>query len=110
MEKGTTGEKYILGGINISYQEFFGRIRTLSCCKGHITGLPKSIIRAWAHIQEWNHNLTGSPVRFTVKSVNHFFSNYTFSSEKAIRDLGYKITPLEEALNKTIHFLNSEPR
>lgn len=110
MEKGTRGEKYILGGINISYQEFFDRIRTLSCCKGHITRLSKSLIKVWAHMQQWSHNLTGSPVRFTVKSIDHFFSNYTFSSEKAIRDLGYKITPLEEALKKTIHFLNSEPQ
>jgi nucleoside-diphosphate-sugar epimerase len=108
MEKGTSGEKYILGGVNISYKEFFSLIRTLSFCNGKIIHLPKSIITAWAHVQQLNQKLTGSSVYFTAKSVNHLFSNYTFSSEKAIHKLGYKITPLEEALEKTIHFLNAK--
>jgi len=107
MKKGTRGEKYILGGINISYHEFFNYIRTLSSGKGHIISLPKSVITGWARVQQMNHKLTGSPVRFTVKSVDHLFSNYTFSSEKARQDLGYTITPLEQGLKKTIHFLNS---
>ncbi len=109
MEKGVSGEKYILGGINISYHEFFDRIRTLSFRKGHIIQLPKSAIKAFALLQQLNYKLTGSRVAFTVKSIDHLFSNYTFSSEKAIRDLGYNITSLEEALQKTIHFLNTQP-
>jgi len=54
------------------------------------------------------NRLTCRPIRFTVSSVDHLFSNYIFSSEKAIRELGYRITPLDEALQKTIHFLNKE--
>lgn len=109
MEKGRNGERYILGGINISYYEFFSRIRMLSKCKGRIIALPKRVIKTWAQLQQLNHALTGRPVRFTVKSVDHLFSNYIFSSEKASRELGYKITPLDEGLEKTIHFLNNEP-
>ncbi len=109
MEKGRNGERYILGGINISYYEFFSRIRTLSKCKGRIIALPKRVIKAWAQLQQLNHALTGRPVRFPMKSVDHLFSNYIFSSEKARRELGYKITPLDEGLEKTIHFLNNEP-
>lgn len=109
MEKGVTGEKYILGGVNISYYQFFDRIRLLSGCKGRIIALPKSLIKAWAHGQQLLYQLTGTPVRFTPRSVNHLFSNYIFSSEKAINCLGYNITPLDEALNKTIHFLNNQP-
>ncbi|MEJ7739461.1 MAG: NAD-dependent epimerase/dehydratase family protein [Chitinophagaceae bacterium] len=108
MEKGPMGGRYILGGCNISYYEFFDRIRMLSCCKGRIIQLPKSVIKALALMQKLNHNLTGSPIRFTPRSTNYLFSNYTFSSEKAIRDLGYRITSLEEALHKTIHFLNNK--
>ena len=106
MEKGVGGEKYILGGVNISYFDFFNRIRTLSSGKGHIIKVPKGFIKTWAYLQELNHRLWGTPVRFTVRSVDHLFSNYIFSSRKAINDLGYRITPLDEALHKTIHFLN----
>ena len=108
MEKGRSGEKYILGGTNISYYAFFNRIRLLSAGKKYILSVPKPVIKGWAYMQVLNHQLTCRPIRFTVSSVDHLFSNYIFSSEKAIRELGYRITPLEEALKKTIQFLNKE--
>ena len=105
MESGISGEKYILGGINVSYRDFFDRLRQLAGGKGHIVSLPKPLLTALAHAQALNHRLTGGPVRFTPRSVNYLFRNYTFSSDKAVRDLGYRITPLDEALTQTIHFL-----
>jgi nucleoside-diphosphate-sugar epimerase len=108
MEKAKRGEKYILGGINISYFEFFDHIRAIANSRGKIIRVPKKIIQAWAYLQEMNHKLWNSPVRFTVKSVNHLFSNYTFSSDKAIKQLGYSITPLDKALTTTIHFLKNK--
>lgn len=109
MEKGKAGEKYILGGINISYQDFFENIRTLSSCKGHIIKLSKNIIKGWALFQQIGYNLLGIPPQFPLKATDILFSNYTFSSEKAIRELGYSITPLNDALSKTIHHLKYEP-
>lgn len=106
MKKGEPGAKYILGGINISYYEFFDRIRTLSSCNGRIIRLSKKIIKAWALLQNLNYKITGGRPHFTVKSIDTVFCNYTFSSEKAVSELGYRITPLEEALTKTINFLN----
>lgn len=108
MEKGRAGEKYILGGINISYRGFFERIRTLSSCKGHIIQLPKIIIKGWALLQQMNYMITSKHPGFTVKSVDILFSNYCFSSEKAILELDYTITPLDEALNKSIQFLKQQ--
>ena len=109
MEKGLSGERYILGGVNISYFEFFDTIRKLSGGKGRIIKMPKAVIKSWAAWQELNHRLFGKNVRFTVKSVDHLFSNYIFSSDKAINDLGYSITPLEEAIKKTISYLKHTP-
>ena len=37
--------------------------------------------------------------RSIVKMINH---NWSYSSEKAIEKLGYKITPLKEGLEETI--------
>jgi nucleoside-diphosphate-sugar epimerase len=108
MEKGVSGEKYILGGTNISYFDFFNRIRELSSCRGRIIQLPKTVIKTMAHFQELNHRLWGFPVRFTASAVDHLFSHYTFCSNKAIQTLGYRITTLDEALDKTIHFLNQK--
>ena len=107
MASGSSGEKYILGGINVSYRDFFNRLRLLAGGQGHILSLPKPLLTALAHAQVLNHRLTGGSVRFTPRSVGYLFRNYTFSSDKAVRDLGYRITPLDEALTETIHFLTS---
>ncbi|MES1216958.1 MAG: NAD-dependent epimerase/dehydratase family protein [Bacteroidota bacterium] len=109
MEKGRAGEKYILGGVNISYHEFFDRIRTISSCKGRIIHLPRKVVKSWAFLQLLNYKITGSHPRFTLKAVETVFSNYTFSSEKASKELGYSITSLEEAIKKTIHHLKHQP-
>ena len=107
MERGRPGETYILGGINISYFDFFDQIRRLSKCKGRIITLRRGFVKLLAHLQQVNHKLTGAPIRFPVESVDHAFSNYTFSSQKAIDELGYQITPLDEALIQTIQFLKN---
>lgn len=108
MENGIPGEKYILGGINISYQEFFEEIRNLSGCRGQIIHASKNALRAWAVLQWLNYKATGAPPRFTLNALNIVWSNYIFNSEKACRELGYQITSLPEALHQTIHFLKTE--
>src|SRR4029079_19367319 len=107
MEKGRAGETYILGGINISYFDFFDQIRRLSKCQGRIITLRKGFVKLLAYVQQVNHKLTGVAVRFPVNSVDHAFSDYTYSSQKAIDELGYRITPLDEALIQTIQFLTN---
>jgi nucleoside-diphosphate-sugar epimerase len=108
MEKSRSGERYILGGPNVSYFHFFNTIRTLARSKGRILNVPKLVVKAWAGGQWLLHIVTGTDIRFTVKSVNLLFSNNIFSSEKAVRELGYVITPLEEGVRKTIRFLLKE--
>ncbi len=105
MEKGKSGEKYILGGVNISYQNFFDQIRTISSCKGRIIQLSKNTLKGLALLQLLNYKITRNLPRFTTKSIDYIFNNYIFSSDKAIQELGYKITPLEEALKQTIDSL-----
>lgn len=108
MEHGVKGEKYILGGVNIAYVEFFKRIRKLAKCKGWIVPVPKPVIKCWAMVQWVIYKITGIHPSFSARSADVVFSNYIFSSEKAIHQLGYYITPLDEAIRKTIHYLKNQ--
>jgi len=105
MEKGRIGEKYILGGVNVSYKRFFQEIKKL-CGNGRIIQVPKPILKAWAYWQWLQYKILNKEPLFTPVIINHFYRNYIFSSEKAVRELGYQITPFEEAIQQTIHFLN----
>lgn len=106
MVHGKAGNKYILGGINISYKDFFENIRSLSGNKGQLLQVPRQVVKAWSILQLLGYRLTGKEPAFSTRSVDIAFANYAFCSDKAIQELGYQITPLEKALKETIQFLN----
>ena len=107
MEKGAVGEKYILGGYNLSYYQFFDRLRNLAKIKGRIICVPKPLVIFAGYLQEVKEKILDGNILFTAKAAKQVFHNYAFSSEKAIKHLGYTTTPLEEAMNKTIQFLKT---
>ncbi|MEO7263290.1 MAG: NAD-dependent epimerase/dehydratase family protein [Ferruginibacter sp.] len=110
MEKGKSGGKYILGGINCSYLEFFSQIRELAFCKGKIIPLSKNVLKVIGHLLKLNYKITGRHPAFAAKRVSYVFHDYIFCSDKAINQLGYRITPLHEALTETIGYLKKQKK
>ena len=108
MSKGSSGEKYILGGENISFEELFNTIRTLSGTKARLIEVPKIFVKVWAILQWIQYKTIHKEPFITDKSIQQIFCNKIFSSEKATRELGYNITPLEDSLKQTIHFLKNQ--
>lgn len=108
MSKGRNGEKYILGGENISFLNFFRAIRTFSGTNARLVEVPKIIVKALAIWQWIQFKIIHKEPFITNKSIQQFFCNKIFSSEKATKELGYRITPLEESLKQTIHFLKNQ--
>ncbi len=106
MEKGGNGEKYILGGDNLSYFEFFNSIRTVSGTNGMLLRVPESIARLFGYWHVLKSRILGTQPAFSAGSVKHIYCNKSFSSAKAIDQLGYTITPFTAALKPTLEFLN----
>jgi len=107
MSKGNVGENYILGGENISFSEFFNTIKTLSEKKGKLIEIPKFIMKTLAVMQWLQYKATNKEPLITENGIRQIYCNKIFSSEKAIRKLGYQITPLKVGLQQTIHFLKN---
>ncbi len=106
--KGRKGEKYIIGGENFSYKDFFEKLRTVSGQKGIIVPMSKTvagIYGSWHFIQ---HRLMGKDPFINSKAVTQIYCNKAFTPAKAIGELGYIITPFTTALQKTIHSLKIE--
>ncbi len=108
MAKGIAGEKYILGGENISYSDLFQSIRSLSGTKARVIEAPRMFVHIWALAQWLQFKITGKEPFVTAKSIHHIFCNRTFSNGKAIDHLGYRLTPLREGLQQTIQFLKPQ--
>lgn len=108
MSKGNVGENYILGGENVSFSEFFQTIGTLSEKKSKLIEIPKIIMKTVAFIQWIQFKATNKEPLITENGIKQIYCNKIFSSEKAISNLGYQITPLREGLQQTIHFLKNQ--
>jgi farnesol dehydrogenase len=105
MDHGRSGEKYLLGGENLSLKQFLQLVDQASG-KRHVQitiRRPASMTYAWLHKQRaaW----LGIYPQITPDWVRVFLTEWAYSSEKAQRHLGYQITPLNVAVRRTYEWL-----
>jgi nucleoside-diphosphate-sugar epimerase len=107
MQKGRTGERYILGGENISFDDLFRTISELCGKKNFMIHLPLPLMIAASKASMFVTRITGLPPFITPGLVRKYNYTWTTSSEKAEKELGYKITPLKDGITKTLQWLNN---
>jgi dihydroflavonol-4-reductase len=96
-DKGTPGERYILGAVNISWPSLIDRIAELSDVHFPVLVLPREIARV-ARIRD----ALGLPGPMSVEGYELMAKDWRFSSRKARRELGYSPRPLNETLRATV--------
>jgi dihydroflavonol-4-reductase len=108
LEKGKPGERYILGGENLTLKQILDRL-------GKITGLPSPKIKlpyifafATGVVDEMitGRLLKGEP-RATIDTVRMGSKKMFASSDKAERELGWKIVPVGEALRRAVEWFQA---
>ncbi|HLF63038.1 MAG TPA: NAD-dependent epimerase/dehydratase family protein [Saprospiraceae bacterium] len=104
-EYGACGESYILGGENVSYHTFFHTVRAVAGKHITLIPIPQTILLVWSFCHRIVYRLLGVHTNISPLLIKRFLQNRTFSSEKAIRQLGYRITPFREGLRRTFHHL-----
>jgi dihydroflavonol-4-reductase len=90
LERGRSGEHYILGGENLTLRAILTIIAELVGRKPPRIRLPHSIVLPIAHLAEAYSRLSGRPTRVTVEGVRMSRKHMFFSSAKAVRELGYR--------------------
>jgi farnesol dehydrogenase len=104
---GRNGERYILGGENLSFGEFFSIIGEESGRTRRIFTLPVSLIKLFIKLSALLTGITGIPPLITRDWLDKYMNNWIISSEKAVRELGYKITPFRKGIAVTIQWLKT---
>ena len=107
MEKGISGNRYILGGEDKSFNEFFGTLEQVSGKHLGMIRVPQKVIKFYSYIEAFKTKLTGLPPFFLPEFADRILYNQKYSSQKAAEQLGYKITPFEEGMKRTVNFLKT---
>jgi dihydroflavonol-4-reductase len=100
--RGRAGERYILGGQDMTLREILVQIAQLVGRKPPRIRLPHAALMPIAFVAEAFAKASGRGTRITVESVRMSRKRMFFSSAKAIRDLGYSsrapLAAFEDAL------------
>jgi len=106
-ERGKTGERYILGGENLTLKQILDRL-------GKITGLPSPTVKlpyifafAAGIVGEARGRIFKSEPRATVDTVRMGKKKMFASSDKSERELGWKIVAVEDALRRAVEWFRA---
>jgi dihydroflavonol-4-reductase len=101
-EKGTIGERYILGGENMSLEEILRSVAAICGRKPPKLRLPHGLVLPIAYAAEaWARLFGGEPLA-TVDGVKMSRKRMYFSCQKAERELGYSHRPADEAIRDAV--------
>lgn len=107
-KNGISGERYILGGENLTFNQFFQNLSKTTGEKRFLMNFPVWLMMLIARIMELQARVTGIPPLITPPWIRKYLNHWNLSSGKAIRQLGYKITPFNEGVMKTLAWLNNK--
>jgi dihydroflavonol-4-reductase len=103
LEKGRSGERYILGGENLTLKQILDRLGAITGLKSPTVKLPYFFALATGLVDEMiTGRLLGLEPRATIDAVRMGRKRMFVSSAKAERELGWRTVPVEGALRRSV--------
>jgi dihydroflavonol-4-reductase len=108
LEKGKAGERYILGGQNLTLKQILDRL-------GAITGLPSPKVKlpyvfalaAGVVDETLTGRILGREPRATIDAVRMGRKKMFITSAKAERELGWRSVPVDDALRRSVEWFRT---
>lgn len=105
LEKGRAGERYILGGENLTLKQILDRLAAITGLKSPTVKLPYIIALATGVVDETiTGRLLGREPRATIDAVRMGRKMMFVSSAKAERELGWHVVPVDDALRRSVEW------
>ena len=106
LERGRAGERYIVGGENITVKQLYELIAELTGMRAPAVRAPVPVVRALATVLELAGTITGTRPLMDRNMVDEFAGRYGFQhSTRAARELGYTWRPAREVVRRTVAWL-----
>jgi dihydroflavonol-4-reductase len=108
LEKGRSGERYILGGENLTLKQILDRLAAITGLPSPRTRVPYAVALAAGVIDQvvTGHIFRGEP-RATVDAVRMSRKKMFVSSEKAERELGWQPGLVTDALRRAVEWFRT---
>jgi dihydroflavonol-4-reductase len=104
-ERGRVGEKYILGGENLTLREMLERLAAIARLPAPRVRIPYAVAFGFAlGAEAVSRAITHRPPRASLTEVRMARKKMFFDSTKARRELGYEPRPIDAALERAIEF------
>jgi dihydroflavonol-4-reductase len=104
LEHGVVGERYILGGANVTFADMLADIARLVGRKPPRLRMPRAAVMPIAYAAEALARFTGREPLATVDGVRMAKHRMFFTAAKAERDLGHRPRPYIAGLEDAIHW------
>jgi len=107
LKKGRIGERYILGGEDVSLRRMLSEIAVLTGRKPPTIGLPRAPLYPFAVLAEAFGQITGVEPMLTRDALKMASHKMFFSSAKAKAELGYTTRPYREGILDAIDWFRA---
>ena len=105
LDRGTPGERYILGGENLTLKQILDRLSAVTGLPSPTVKVPHTAAMLFALFDEtWTGRVRGREPRATVEAVRMGRKMMFASSAKAERDLGFQSLPVYPALRAAVEW------
>jgi len=101
-EKGRVGQRYILGGRNMTLKQILDALSAITGRPAPRVRLPHAVALAAGYADQWFSRLAGREPQIPVEGVKMSRHRMFVESDKAERELGYKPTSVEAALERAV--------
>jgi dihydroflavonol-4-reductase len=107
-EKGKSGDRYILGGENLTLKQILDKLAVLTGLKSPVVKLPYVFAYATGVVDEMvTGRLLRREPRATIDTVRMGRKMMFVTSAKAERELGWQLVPVEPALRRSIDWFRA---
>ncbi len=104
MKKGRTGQRYIVGGDNVSFKELSKTIMKVTGVYQSALPLPLWGAKVISYFLKFKHDRSKISKLFNMSMFAVASEFLYFDSSKAIRELGMRSEPYEESIRRTFEF------
>ncbi len=101
--RGKRGERYILGGQELTYRDYIERVARVVGVDPPRRQLPYPVAWLGGKAGDLIEAVTGRETTVNSMSVGYAYTDrYRYRSDKAVRELGYVLAPIEPAIRNAV--------